>query len=130
MNGYGSFFAPQYNPDFDFFQALRGYFKFAVAVLFFFTLLAILLWNMQPWFELEIKPKNATTENMLNKNSEMALQSDMEIFNHVVLSGETLSEIAEHYGVPFSNLSKQNNLDNPNVLRAGQRLQILRPRQR
>ncbi len=52
----GSYYAPgQYNSDFEFFHTLRGYFKFSVFVLFLLVLLVVLVWNTQPWFEIEIK---------------------------------------------------------------------------
>ncbi len=43
---------------------------------------------------------------------------------HVVQPGETLSNIAALYGVSAADISAVNNISNPNLLRAGQRLVI------
>jgi len=56
---------PPYGDDLDFFQALRGYIKFSLVVLFIVVLLGVLLWNMQPWFEIEIKPTNKAQVNQM-----------------------------------------------------------------
>lgn len=45
---------------------------------------------------------------------------------HVVQAGETLSLIAQRYGVSLSALIEVNNISNPNIIRVGQRL-ILPP---
>jgi LysM repeat protein len=124
----GSYYLPAaYNSDFEFFQTLRGYIKFSLFVLFVFTLLVVIVWNVQPWFELDIKPvsklKNVPAEESSPTTS---LQSNVEIVTYVVRPGDTLSEIAERYGVRQSALLKRNHLDNPNALRSGQRLKIPR----
>lgn len=41
-------------------------------------------------------------------------------YEHVVKSGETLSEIASAYGVSVKTIIEENNITNPNLLRAGQ----------
>lgn len=110
--------------DFDFFQALRGYLRFSVVVLCIALLLAILLWNMQPWFELEIKPVRRTQDLPTAENQKLALQRNVAFRNYVVRPGDTLSRIAERYGVGLSTLLQYNAFDNPNVLRAGQRVKI------
>ncbi len=43
---------------------------------------------------------------------------------HVVQSGETLSTIAQRYGVTWQAIAQANNLANPNVIYVGQRLLI------
>ncbi len=43
---------------------------------------------------------------------------------HVVQPGETVYGIARRYGVPVDQILGQNNLDDPRMLRAGQRLRI------
>jgi len=45
-------------------------------------------------------------------------------YEHEVQSGETLSEIARAYGVSSQDIIRANNLQNPNVLRVGQKLFI------
>lgn len=131
MNGsYNNNMRAQYDSDFEFFHTLSGYFKFSLAVLFFFALLAGLLWNMQPWFEIEIKAARkanaVTTETAEPKKTERSLQSNVEIITYEVRPGETLSAIAERFGVPVRTLLNHNHLDNPKALRSGQRLKIPR----
>ena len=46
---------------------------------------------------------------------------------HVVRKGETLGEIARRYGVPWRQIARDNNIRDPNRIRAGQKLRI-RPR--
>lgn len=130
MNGYTPFFVSPSNPDFDFFQVLRGYLKFALFVLVFFYLLIALLWHLQPWFEIDLHPKNSTHENSMSTESSLRLQSAVEVINHTVRSGETMSGIADRYKVPLMVLLKQNPTTQPNILWAGQRIKILRPRER
>ena len=125
------YFVPApYSADFEFFQVLRGYMKFTIMVDFIIALLAALLWNMQPWFKLEIRTidqsKAITTEHNATKSSSTALQSNVEIIQYVVQPGDTLSEIAARYGVRVSTLLEYNDLDDPNALYAGQRLKIPR----
>ena len=119
---------PQFNPDFDFFQALRGYVRFSIILLFLVTLLLSLLWNLQPWFELEIKPvhklQDVTTEDLQRGMYDRALQSNVKIVAYVARPGDTLSKIAENHGVGLSTLLRYNGIENPNTLRAGQRLKI------
>lgn len=45
-------------------------------------------------------------------------------YYHTVTSGETLSSIADYYGVNYWNLMQANNLQNPGFIWAGQRLVI------
>jgi LysM repeat protein len=101
--------------------------KFTIMVDFIIVLLAALLWNMQPWFKIEIKPIKAKTINA-PENSDKALQSNVEIINYDVQPGDTLSEIAERYSVSLSTLKEFNGLDDPNVLRTGKPLKIPRRR--
>jgi hypothetical protein len=128
MNGsYYNYMPVPINSDFEFFQTLRGYLKFSLFVLFVFALLVVIAWNMQPWFEIEIKPVSKLKETPVKDNSSAkSLQSNVEIVSYVVRPGDTLSEIAERYGVRLSTLLKHNGIDNPNELRAGQRLKIPR----
>ncbi len=122
----GSYYLPApYNSDFEFFQTLRGYIKFSLFVLFAFTMLVIIIWNMQPWFKLEIKSVSKMAGTAVEDNSpQKSLQSNVEIVSYVVRPGDTLSEIAERHNVRLSTLLKHNHLDNPNVLRSGQLLKI------
>ncbi|MCI0690773.1 LysM peptidoglycan-binding domain-containing protein [candidate division KSB1 bacterium] len=128
MNGsYYNYMPVPFNSDFEFFQTLRGYLKFSLFVLFVFTLLVVIVWNMQPWFEIEIKPVDKLKEAPSEENSSTkSLQSNVEIVTYVVRPGDTLSEIAESFEVSVPALLKHNHLDNPNVLRSGQRLKIPR----
>ncbi len=131
MNGsYNNNMRAQYDSDFEFFHALSGYFKFSVFVLFLLLVLIVLVWNTQPWFEIEIKATNGTkavtTETAAPKKVERSLQSNVEIVTHVVRPGETLSAIAARFEVPVRTLLNHNHLDNPNALRSGQRLKIPR----
>jgi len=68
-----------------------------------YVLLLIFLWNLQPWFKIELKPvnkpKKVTTEGQAQKNADKAFQSKVEIINYSVRPGDTLSEIAERDGV-------------------------------
>lgn len=48
-----------------------------------------------------------------------------EITNHIVQSGETLSQIAERYGLQTSTIIWENNLDEDATLKPGQELRIL-----
>jgi len=61
--------APQepdsFNKAFDYFQSLRDYVKFWAVLMFFILLLLILLWNIQPWFEIEIKPAKASASSSM-----------------------------------------------------------------
>jgi hypothetical protein len=107
---------------------LRSYLKFSLALLFFIALIVILLWNWQPWFEIEIKavnnvPKLKTT-SWDGERAERMLFSNVKLVEYVVRPGDTLSEIAEHYGIGLSVLMKQNSITNPNSVRSGQRLKI------
>ncbi|MGI0016943.1 MAG: hypothetical protein ACREBU_26270 [Nitrososphaera sp.] len=101
MNGSYNNMPTQYNSDSEFFYTLRGYFKFSAFVLFLLVLLVVLVWNTQPWFEIEIKAtrkaKAVTTETGSTKKAERSLQSNVEIVTYVVRHGETLSEIAERF---------------------------------
>jgi nucleoid-associated protein YgaU len=120
----------QYNSDFEFFHTLSGYFKFSAFVLLLLVLLIVLVWNTQPWFEIEIKSASkanaVTTETTAPKKAERALQSNIEILNYKVRPGETLSTIAARFEVPVRTLQNHNHLDNPNALRSGQHLKIPR----
>lgn len=134
MNRYNPIIMPHpYNNGDDFLETLRSYIKFSFAMLFFLVLLLLLFWNWQPWFKLEIKPvdklPNATTEKTegqgnARRDFDTSLQSNLSLVDHVVRPGETLSEIAEYYGVGISVLMRHNGIDNPNLLRPGQRLEI------
>jgi hypothetical protein len=119
---------PVYNSGYDFFQTLRCYVKFSLVLLFFVTLILILLWNWQPWFEIEIKPVNkvakAKTASLDYERSGRMLQSHVELIDYVVRPGDTLSEIAERYGIGLSVLMKHNGITNPHSIRSGQRLRI------
>jgi len=46
--------------DSYFFQALWGRLKFALVVLVIVAAFVVLLWNLQPWLELEIKVHNSS----------------------------------------------------------------------
>jgi hypothetical protein len=113
---------PPFSSDFDFFHTLRGYVRFSIALLFFVALILALLWNLQPWFEIDIKPANKSNASLKLPTSDRMLQSDVEIIT--VRPGDTLSEIAERYGVGITSLLEYNMLENPNTLRAGQQLKI------
>lgn len=116
--------SPYINPDFDFFQALRGYLRFSLVVLCITLLLAILLWNMQPWFELEIKPARQPQDLPVTENQKIALRNTVILHDYIVRPGDTLCQIAEQHSVSVSTLRRYNAFDNPNVLHVGQHLQI------
>jgi murein DD-endopeptidase MepM/ murein hydrolase activator NlpD len=49
---------------------------------------------------------------------------------HVVRPGETLSRIGEAYGVPYQKIARANDLDDPSLIRVGQRLLIPDPKRK
>jgi hypothetical protein len=129
MNPYNTVsMPPQYNDESYFNYALLSHVKFAIAVVVILLLVLILLWNSQPWFEIKIERSNQlpqeTTQSTDGQNFNLALQSNVEWSDYRVRPGETLSEIAERYGVGLSVLLKHNGIDNPDMLRSGQRLKI------
>ncbi len=129
MNPYSNGFAPPQSSDESYFNyALGSHIRFSFVVLFILLLLVILLWNSQPWYEIKIERANRlpqeTTQGTDGQNFNRALQSNFEWVDYSVRPGETLSEIAERYGIGMSALLKHNGIDNPNVLRSGQRLKI------
>jgi hypothetical protein len=130
MNPYNTVYAPPQNSsDESYFNyALLSHVKFAIAVVVILLLLLILLWNSQPWFEIRIERVNQVpheiTQSTDGQNLNLALQSNVKLVDYRVQPGETLSEIAERFGVGLSVLLKHNGIDNPNVLRSGQRLKI------
>lgn len=135
MNRHSAYWAPPiYDNDLEFSEAFRSRIKFSFGLLVVLVVLLALLWNAQPWFEIDIKPVSkqpeTPTESPSQPNADKLLQSNVEIINYTVRAGETLSEIAERYGVGLSDLLQLNNLDNPNALRAGQRLKIPQRRNR
>jgi hypothetical protein len=124
---------PPYDDDFYFFRSLRSHVKFSIIVVFFLVLLLILLWNWQPWFEVEIKPADKTSGSTTEgTNGQAGARRDFDtklqsaVVYHAVRPGDTLSEIAERNGIEMSVLMKHNGIDNPNSLRAGQQLKIPR----
>ncbi len=67
-----------------------------------------------------------TTEASQNgaQQAAAAAQPEPAAQEHVVAAGETLGDIAYAYGVRIDDLIKLNNIQNPNLLRVGQVLQI------
>jgi hypothetical protein len=129
MNPYTNGYAPPLSSDESYFNyALGSHLRFAFIVLLVLVVLLILLWNSQPWFEIKIERANRlpqeTTQGTDGQNLNLALQSNIEWNDYRVRPGETLSEIAERYGVGLSDLRKHNGIDNPNAIRSGQRLKI------
>lgn len=129
MNPYNNIYAPLPRSDESYFNyALGSHIRFSVVVLLVLVVLLILLWNSQPWFEIKIERANRlpqeTTQGTDGKTFNLALQSNEERDNYRVRPGETLSEIAERYGVGLLILCKHNGIDNPNAIRSGQRLKI------
>ena len=124
-NGY---VPPQISDESYFNYALLSHVKFAIAVVVILLLLLILLWNSQPWFEIDIKRVNRlsqeTTLGTDAWNSNLALQSNVEWSEYRVRSGETLSEIAERHGIGLSALLKFNGIGNPDLVYVGQLLKI------
>lgn len=120
---------PQYDDSDDFFDDLRSHLKFSLYMLLFFTTLLIAVWNWQPWFR--IIRMNKAIETLPNQEadeqaSRAMLQSNVRFIKHTVRAAETLSEIAERFGVGVATLQKYNGLANPNLIRPGQRLKIPR----
>lgn len=133
MNRYGTYLMPpMFGNDIEFFEALRSRIKFSIGFIVLLAALLALLWNAQPWFVLDVeikpasKPSEVSTESASQQKQSPALQSNVEIINYTVRPGDTLSEIAEHYGVGLAALMQHNNIDNPNAMRTGQRLRIPR----
>jgi hypothetical protein len=130
MNSYNGYLPPQSSDEAYFNYALFSHIKFSLFLIFALVLLLILLWNTQPWFEIEIKRANQlpqeTTPDTGMLNSNRTLQSNIEWRDYRVRAGETLSEIAERHGVGLSVLLKYNGLGNPNLVYVGQRLKIPR----
>jgi len=132
MNSYSNGYAPPPSSDETYFNyALFSHIRFSLILLFVLLLLLILLWNAQPWFEIEIKRVNQlpqeTTQSTNGWKYNLALQSSVVWGDYRVRSGETLSEIAERNGIGLSVLLKYNGIGNPNLVYVGQRLKI--PRQ-
>jgi len=130
MNSYSNGYVPPSSDEIYFNYALLSHIKFSLVVLFVFLALMILIWNSQPWFEIEIKRANQlpqeTTQSMGGRNSNLVLQSNIKWSDYRVRSGETLSEIADRNGIGLSVLLKYNRIGNPNLVHVGQRLKIPR----
>lgn len=47
--------------------------------------------------------------------------------SHTVVAGETLGAIAKKYGIPVADLATWNKLDNPNLIKVGQKLVLADP---
>jgi hypothetical protein len=129
MNPYNSSYAPPLTSDESYFNyALGSHMRFSFVVLLILMVLLLLLWNSQPWFEIRIERVNQLpqeiTKSTEGENFNLALQSNLEWVAYRVQPGETLSEIAERYGVGLSVLLKHNGIADPNLLRSGQRLKI------
>jgi hypothetical protein len=128
MNSYINGYAPPSSDEAYFNYALLSHVKFSLVVLFVFLALVILIWNSQPWFEIEIKRANQLpqeeTPSTTSWKSNQALQSTVEWSDYRVRAGETLSEIAERNDIGLSMLLKSNGIDNPNIVYVGQRLKI------
>jgi hypothetical protein len=129
MNPYTNGYAPLQSSDESYFNyALGSHLRFAFVVLLVLVVLLILLWNSQPWFEIKIvrvyQLPQETKQGTNGQNFNLALQSNVESVDYRVRLGETLSEIAERYGVDLSVLRKHNGIADPNAIRSGQRLKI------
>jgi hypothetical protein len=129
MVPYNNGYAPPLSSDESYFNyALLSHVKFAIAVVVILLLVLILLWNSQPWFEIKIEKANQlpqeTTQGTDGQNLNLALQSNVEWDDYRVQPGETLSEIAERFGVGLSVLRQHNGIDDPDMLCSGQRLKI------
>lgn len=59
--------------------------------------------------------------------SPVVAQSEAQAVVHTVMWGQTLTSVARQYGVTVEALMEANNLNNPNYIFAGQRLQIPLP---
>ncbi len=129
MNSYSNGYASPQSSDESYFNyALGSHIRFSFVVLLIILVLMILLWNSQPWFEIKIERANRlpqeTTQGTNGQTFNRALQSNVEWSDYLVRPGDTLSAIAERFGVGLSVLLKHNGIDNPNMLRSGQRLKI------
>lgn len=129
MNSYTNGYAPPQSSDEAYFNyALLSHIKFSFVVLIVLLLLLILLWNSQPWFEIEIRRASQlppeTTSGAATLNANRLLQSTVEWREYRVRAGETLSEIAERNGIGLSVLLKSNGIDNPSLVYVDQRLKI------
>jgi hypothetical protein len=126
-NRYGVIMPPQYEGSDDFFVDLRSHLKFSIYMLLVFTVLLIIFWNWQPWFR--IIPVTNAIEILPNPENDALpsgamLQSNVRFRGYTVQAAESLSEIAERFGVGVSALQKYNALADPNLIRVGQRLKI------
>ncbi len=129
MNSYSNGYLPPQTSDESYFNyALGSHLRFSFVVLFILVVVLILLWNSQPWYEIKIERATRlpqeTTQGTDGQNLNLALQSNVEWVAYRVQPGETLSEIAESFGVGLSVLLKHNGIDDPNALRSGQLLKI------
>lgn len=46
------------NPGPYFFRLFKSYLKFAIAFLIFFIILAIMIWHLQPWYQVKFVAAN------------------------------------------------------------------------
>lgn len=110
-----------------FFEDFWGYCKFAILFLLVILAFGILLWNVQPWYEIKIvrtpayspEPQERAPTADVSRVLQRNIQPVREI-RHVVAPGETLSRIAARYGVPEGILVRFNNTPDPNYIRAGE----------
>ncbi len=70
------------------------------------------------------KPIQSESEN---KGDVTSIERDLagEEFFHIVKYGETLTTIAEYYGIPVGILIQINEINNPNALEAGSKLRLI-----
>ncbi len=65
----------------------------------------------------------------MNKESEkpkdeVAKKEDCTKIEYVIQKGDTLSKIAQKFGVSYQQIAKDNNILNPSLIRVGQKLII------
>ena len=116
-----------------FFADFWGHVKFALMFLIFFLILAVLVWNVQPWFELKILPVQSVPQTSANGIQETLLPTELQgplipsqrkWLIHRVRRGETLIQIAAYYGVDPTELIIENRLYNPDRIFPGQIIYI------
>jgi len=70
--------------------------------------------------------KKATPDKPTSKPQTSSPTSASNVATHIVKNGETLSGIARKYGTTYTKIAKDNNIKNPNIIRVGQVLKIIK----
>jgi LysM repeat protein len=71
-----------------------------------------------------IKINNIDNPNLIYPGQVLKLTQNIPLVYYTVLSGDTLSGIADNYNTTYQELARLNNISNPNLIYPGQRLKI------